>query len=338
MPPPTSEWLAQVREEPLEPDLPIIDAHHHLWDYPDNRYVAEDFLADAASGHNIRQSVFVECLSGHRDDGPDAFKPVGETDYVRRLAEDADARFPGNTRLATGIVGFADLMLGHEADAVLEAHIEAAGGRFRGIRHASSWDASDEIRNAHTKPPQGLLLNPRFREGFACLAKHGLSFDAWLYHPQISELTGLAREFPETNIILDHVGGPLGIGPYAGKRDEIFQQWKHDIAKLAQCGNVCVKLGGMAMKLNGFGWHMREKPPTSRELADATAPWYHYCIERFGVARCMFESNFPVEKLSVSYGVLWNAFKRVSSGCSANERTALFHDTAARVYRLDVTL
>lgn len=334
MPAPREDWLALIKEAPLEPDLPIIDPHHHLWAYPDDRYTAEDFLRDAASGHNIRQSVFVECLSGYRSDGPDRLKPVGETEYVCELAEDADTRFPGQTRVAAGIVGFADLTLGRDVNAVLEAHIEAGRGRFRGIRHASSWDASDEIRNAHTKPPRGLLSHQPFREGFACLAENGLSFDAWLYHPQISELTDLARAFPGTAIVLDHVGGPLGIGPYANKRDEVFQQWKRDIADLARCDNVCVKLGGTAMKLNGYGWHANDTPPTSLRIAEATAPWYRYCIEQFGVARCMFESNFPVEKLSVSYDVLWNAFKRIAAACSPSERRALFHDTAARVYRL----
>jgi len=328
------EWLALVKEDALDAELPIIDPHHHLWDHPDNRYVAPDFLTDTASGHNIRQSVFVECLSKYRDGGPDAFKPVGETEYVRELAEQSDANAPSGTKVATGIVGFVDLTLGDAADPVLAAHVESGGGRFRGIRHASSWDASSAVRNAHTQPPAGLLSDTRFREGFACLAKNGLSFDAWLYHPQIPELTALARSFPDTTIILDHVGGPLGIGPYAGKRDQVFEQWKSDIAELARCENVCVKLGGLAMKLNGFGWHTRDKPPTSLQLAEATAPWYQLCIDQFGVDRCMFESNFPVEKLSCSYGVLWNAFKRIAANYSAAERDALFHDTAARVYRL----
>ena len=334
MPAPSEQWLTLVQEEPIDPDLPIIDAHHHLWDYPDNRYVAEDMLADIASGHNIRQSVFVECLSSYRNDGPEVLKPVGETEYVCAVADQSDATHPESTRVAAAIVGFADLSLGSAVQPVLEAHIAAAPARFRGIRHASSWDVSDQVRNAHTRPPPQLLLDTRFREGFSCLENLGLSFDAWLYHPQIHELTNLARAFPGTRIILDHVGGVLGIGPYANRRDEIFQQWKRDMAELATCGNVCVKLGGLAMKVNGFGWHTHDTPPTSEALADATAPYYQYCIERFGPERCMFESNFPVEKLSVSYGVLWNSFKCISAGYSASERAALFHDTAQYVYRL----
>jgi L-fuconolactonase len=337
MPAASEQWLKLVSEEALDPALPIIDPHHHLWNYPDDRYVAEDFRADAGCGHNVRQSVFVECLSGYRDDGAKALRPVGETEYVRALADAADASANHAIRIAAGIVGFADLSLGTAVQSVLEAHISAAAGRFRGVRHASSWDASDAVRNAHTRPPAQLLRDKRFREGFSCLEKFDLAFDAWLYHPQVPELTDLARAFPGTRIILDHVGGPLGIGPYEGKRDEVFRQWSRDIAELAQCPNVCVKLGGLAMKLCGFAWHKRDKPPTSEEMAEATAPYYLFCIEHFGPGRCMFESNFPVEKLSVSYAVLWNAFKRIAQGFSPAERADLFHDTAARVYHLEKT-
>jgi len=332
--PGNAEWLSLHREEALDPALPIIDPHHHLWDHPGSRYLAEDFLNDTASGHRIVQSVFVECLSGYRDTGPDAFKPVGETDYVRTQAQRSDRDFPRQTRVAAGIVGFADLTLGAAVDDVIAAHVVAGAGRFRGIRHASGWDPDNEVRNSHTHPPAGLLADKNFRQGFACLGRHDLSFDAWLYHPQLAELTGLARAFPDTSIILDHVGGPLGIGPYAGKRDQVFGQWKNRISELAACGNVSVKLGGLAMKICGFGWHSGDTPPSSQQLAAAWAPYVHLCIEKFGVARCMFESNFPVDRLSCSYAVLWNAFKRLTENCSADERAALFHDTAARVYRL----
>jgi len=330
----TENWLSLVEEDALDPELPIIDPHHHFWDHPDSRYVAEDYLKDTASGHNIVQSLFVECLSMYRKTGPEELKPVGETEYVRSLAEQSDIASKNQTRVATGIVGFADLALGDAVRPVLAAHLSVDGGRFRGIRHASGWNASSDVRNSHTRPPAGLLSDEMFRKGFACLDEYALSFDAWLYHPQIAELTELAQAFPDTTIILDHVGGPLGIGPYAGKRDSIFEQWQRDIAALARCHNVFVKLGGLAMKICGFNWHTEDKPPTSEHLAKAWAPYYHYCIEQFGVERCMFESNFPVDKLSCSYGVLWNAFKRVAKGCSDQERGALFHDTAARVYRL----
>jgi predicted TIM-barrel fold metal-dependent hydrolase len=216
---------------------------------------------------------------------------------------------------------------------VLDAHL-AASPRFRGIRHAAGWEASDQVRNSHTNPPPGLLGDARFRRGFAELAPRGLTFDAWLYHPQLPELTDLAKAFPDTTIILDHFGGPLGIGPYAGRRAEVFAAWKASIRALADCPNVVVKLGGLVMPLNGFGFHKREQPIGSVELAEATRDWYLHTIECFGVERCMFESNFPVDKASVSYRVLWNSFKRIAAGFSAAERAALFHDTAVRVYRL----
>ncbi|NIO39077.1 MAG: amidohydrolase family protein [Burkholderiales bacterium] len=329
-----TQWLSQVVEEALEPDLSIIDPHHHLWDYPESRYVASDFLQDTATGHNVVQSVFVECKSKYRSNGPQGLRPVGETEYVCRLADESDTDFPDRTRVATGIVGYADLSLGAAVDEVLSAHIDAGRGRFRGIRHACAWDASDEVRNSHTNPPEGLLLREDFRKGFALLEKHGLSFDAWHYHTQIPQLIDLARAFPDTTIILDHLGGPVGIGPYAGKRSEIFDDWKSAIVELAQYQNVTVKLGGLAMKICGFGWHNRDKPPTSDELACATAPYYHFCIEQFGPERCMFESNFPMDRLSASYGILWNAFKKIANNYSATERAAMFHDTAARIYRL----
>ncbi|MEQ8327890.1 amidohydrolase family protein [Parvibaculum sp.] len=329
------EWLAQVREEALEPELPIIDPHHHLWDHPGSRYELDELMADVAEGHNIRATVFVECKAMYRDTGPDALKPLGETEYVNGIAAKAASGGFGATRVAAGIVGFADLRLGKAVDEVLNAHISRAPDRFRGIRHASAFDDSPDIRASHTLPPKGLLGLDAFREGFARLAPHGLSFDAWLYHHQIPELTALARDNAETAIIFDHFGGPLGIGPYEGKRDEIFAQWKKDVAELAQCPNVVAKLGGINMAVNGFGWHKRDLPPTSDELVAATRDWYLHSIDVFGPERCMFESNFPVDKLSCSYGVVWNAFKKIAKGFSAEEKAALFHDTAARVYRLD---
>ena len=325
-------WLDRTVEDALEPELAICDPHHHLWNYPDSRYLVDEFLVDTGSGHHVTQTVFVECLNGFRTDGLEALRPVGETEYVEQLAAASDAA--GNaTRVATGIVGFADLSLGAAVRPVLEAHLEASK-RFRGIRHVSAWDASDRIHNSHTDPPAQLLGNSEFRDGFACLGELGLSFDAWLYHPQIPELTDLARAFPNTTIVLDHIGGPIGIGPYAGKRDEIFDSWSRDIAELAQCDNVVVKLGGLTMSVAGFRWHKRETPPGSVALADVMGPYYRHCIEQFGADRCMFESNFPVDRLSCGYTVLWNAFKRLSQDYTDAERSALFHDTALRVYRL----
>lgn len=328
------EWLGQVKEEVLEPDLPIIDPHHHLWDHPGSRYELNELMSDLAQGHNIRATVFVECAAMHRANGPEALKPLGETEYVNGIAAKSASGAFGETRVAAAIVGFANLQLGNAVDEVLNAHISRAPERFRGIRHASAFDDSPDIRPSHTRPPKGLFSLPSFREGFARLSMHGLSFDAWLFHHQIPELTELARAHPETRIIFDHFGGPLGIGPYEGKRDDIFAQWKQDVTELATCPNVVAKLGGINMAVNGFGWHKRETPPTSDDLVAATRDWYLYAIDAFGPERCMFESNFPVDKLSCSYGVLWNAFKKIASGFNPDEKRDLFHDTAARAYRI----
>jgi predicted TIM-barrel fold metal-dependent hydrolase len=326
-------WLEMTLEEPIDPELPICDPHHHLWDRPDDRYLLEELLQDTGGGHRIVQTVFVECQSMYKKSGPEEMQPVGETEFVQAVAIENKSKHRGLTDVAAGIVSFADLTLGAAVIPVLEAHIAASQNRFRGIRHISAWDANPDIISTR-RPPQGLLLDPKFREGFACLNKYGLSFDAWLYHTQLMELVGLARAFPETTIILNHVGGPLGTGSYARISAEVIQHWKYGIAALANCPNVFIKLGGLGMTRNGFGWHEWTRPPNSTELAETMGPYYHYCIERCGVDRCMFESNFPVDKLSYSYTVLWNAFKRISEGFTPQERSALFHDTAVKAYRL----
>jgi predicted TIM-barrel fold metal-dependent hydrolase len=333
----TAQWLDKVQEAALEPELPIIDPHHHLWDYPkvaNGRYLLDDLLADMDCGHNIVATVFMECGSMYRASGSLPLRPVGETEFVQGVAAMSASGTYGSTRVAAGIIGFADLTLGASVREVLEAHLVASPTRFRGIRHAAGWHASEEIRKSHSNPPQGLFLQKKFREGFAQLQSLRLSFDAWLYHPQIPELTDLARAFPGTTIVLDHFGGPLGIGPYADQADTVFKDWRSSIDELAKCQNVVAKLGGLNMSLNGFGWQKRESPPTSGELANATRRYYDHVIELFGPSRCMFESNFPVDKISCSYGVLWNSFKRITQDASPADRASLFHDTALRVYRL----
>jgi len=326
-----SAWLARTAEAVIEPELPICDPHHHLWDYPDDRYLLEELRADTGSGHRVVDTVFVECASKYREDGPTQMRPVGETEFVARVAE-ASQLAPGAT--IGGIVGFADLTLGNAVRPVLEAHVEAGRGRFRGIRHASAWDADQRVRNAHTDPTPRLLAQPAFRAGLRVLGSLGLSFDAWLYHPQLPDLVELARAHPEVSIVLDHLGGPLGIGPYAGQRDHVRDVWQPPMSELARCPNVSLKLGGIGMAIYGLGWHKRDAPPTSVELVAAWEADIFWCIEAFGAGRCMFESNFPVDKRGCSYRVLWNAFKRMAAGASAAEKAALFHDTAARVYRL----
>ena len=333
------EWLECTIEPTLEPDIPICDPHHHLWDrrseFVEPRYLLDELLADLASGHNVVSTVFIECGAMFRAGGPEALRAVGETEFVAGIAAMSESGLYGPVRVAAGIVGTADLRLGDGVADVLDRQVEAGGGRFRGIRRSASWDASPQVRNNRTEPGPNLFLDPAFRDGFGHLAARGLSFEGWCYHPQIPELTDLARAFPDTTIILDHFGGPLGIGPYAGRADEVFADWRRAIGPLAACPNVHAKLGGIAMDLNGFGWHERAAPPTSAVLLEATRRYYEHTIEVFGVERCMFESNFPVDKLSCSYNVLWNSFKRLTAGWSASERAQLFHDTAARVYRLE---
>lgn len=332
-------WLKLTIEDPIEPHLPICDPHHHLWQrtnltgsFP-SRYLLEDLLQDIEGGHRIVQTVFVECRSMYRKDGPEEMRPVGETEFVQGIADQSASGQYGTTRVAAGIVGHANLSLGDAVESVLEAHIAASSNRFRGIRHSSTWDASTEV-GAYMNPPKGLLLDSKFRQGFSCLQKYGLSFDAWLYHPQLMELADLAKAFPNVTIIVDHIGGLIGIGPYAGKREEVFHQWESGITALAACPNVVVKLGGLGMSLSGFGWNERATPPGSTELAEVMAPYYYTCIKQFGANRCMFESNFPVDKMSYSYTVMWNAFKLITKDFSPEDRAALFHDTAVRVYRL----
>ena len=329
----TQPWLDQVEEEILEPDLPICDPHHHLWDHPDSRYLLEELLTDTGSGHNVVSTVFVECSSMYRAEGSEAMSPGGEAEFVNGGAAMSASGLYGDTQACLGIVSYADLTLGGAVGEVLDAHMRVSD-RFKGIRHAAGWDPNAAVRNSHTNPIEHLYLDAAFREGFAELAERGLSFDAWLYHHQISELTDLARAFPGTTIIFDHFGGPLGIGPYAGKRQEIFEKWAQDVAELARCENVVAKLGGLVMPINGFGLHKRDKPPGSDEIVALTSEYYRHALDCFGPSRCMFESNFPVDKQSCSYAVLWNAFKKLATGFSAAEKASRFHDTAAEAYRL----
>ena len=317
-------------EAPLEPGLAICDPHHHLWRRPNNPYLLDDFLRDASGGHRIVSSVAVECGAMYREKGPPELRPVGETEFLEGIASE-NARAGHDTAVAAGVVAYADLTLGDDMAGVLEAHLEASPTRLRGVRYSTMWDASDSFRSVARA---AILREAGFRQGLACLQRHGLSFDAWLYHPQIAELVDLARAFPDVPIILDHIGGPLGLGPYEDRRDEVFQAWSTDITALSSCPNVVLKLGGVGSLRSGYDWHQRTPKPGSAELAEAMRPYFEFCIEQFGAGRCMFESNFPVDRISYSYVSVWNAFKLIARGCSDAERDALFHDTAVRVYRL----
>lgn len=318
-------------EAPLESDLAICDAHHHLWERLPNGYLLDDLLQDLRSGHNVVSTVAVECHYAYRKVGPNELRPVGETEFLESVGNRVDADATIKTRVAAAIVGHADLTLGDAVAPVLEAHLAASPSRFRGIRHSATWDASEALRSEASRE---LLADSNFRRGFAWLEKFNLSFDAWLYHPQLAELADLARAFPDVTIILNHIGAPLGVGPYAGKRDEVFQDWSRGMTAVASCPNVVVKLGGVGSLRSGYDWHERAAKPSSEELARVLTPYFEHCIEKFTVERCMLESNFPVEKLSNHYVNLWNAFKQITRRYSSAERAALLHDTAARLYRI----
>ena len=330
------DWLNLTNETAIEPARPICDPHHHLWDRPGNRYLVEDLIEDLDCGTTSSSS----CLSS-------AVPSITPTDRWRigrrgnrvcRRRGGAGGHVLGHpTDVAAGIVSFVDLCLGDEVGPVLTAHTEAGGGRFRGIRHCVAADADPRVRPHRIYPRPGLLSDRVFRDGFACLQTAGVSFEAWLYHAQLSELFGLAKIFPETPIVLNHVGGPLGIGTYADNRTEVLGEWRDSILALSRCSNVVVKLGGFGMPLCGFDWQTQSRPPSSKAMADAVAPFVHHCIDCFGVERAMFESNFPVDKESCGYGVLWNAFKRVAARYPAATQDALFHDNAVKFYRLEET-
>ncbi len=327
--PGSQEWLDLVVEEVVEPDLPIVDPHHHLWPAGGALpYGLDELHADTDSGHRIEQTVFVECHAAYRTDGDPELAPVGETEFVAGEA----LRDPA--RLISGIVAHADLR-SDRLDEVLDAHEAAGEGLFRGIRDALSSARHPETLRIPGRAPAGLADDPAFRAGVRRLGERGLTYDTWHYHHQNPELLGLARAVPGTTMILDHFGTPLGVGPFASQREEIFEQWKLDIAEIARCENVVAKLGGLAMPDNGFGWDTADRPPTSDEFVAVQSRYYLHTIECFGPERCMFESNFPVDRWSLSYRTVWNAFKKMTVGFSADERTAMFSGTARRVYRLD---
>ncbi len=326
-----TEWLSQVREEVIDPGREIVDPHHHLWPKPHLEYDLEELWSDTQDGHKVVQTVFLECGSAYRTDGPEHLFPVGETEFVTAAALRA-AQDPDKAQIA-GIVAHADLRLDN-LDEILDAHDIAARGRFRGIRHSGSRDESGAVLSIPGRAPKGLFEDPDFRRGVARLGERGLTYDTWIYYHQLADFAALARAVPGTVMILDHFGTPLGVGPYEGKRHEIFAKWKDSIAGVAENPNVYAKLGGMAMPDNGYGWHTRDKPPSSDEFVDTQARWYQHAIKVFGPERCMFESNFPVDRLSISYRTLWNGLKKIAKDYPEEAQVALFSGTARKVYKL----
>ena len=324
-------WIAQVVEEAIEPDLAICDPHHHLWldkGHTGAPYTLEDLHADTGGGHNVVQTVFLECHAEYRREGPRHLRPVGETEFVVELAEQSAA---GPGAEIAGIMGNADLALGAAVSEVLDAHEEAARGRFRGIRYICAQDPHPPLAMGDSAP----MDDPTYLEGVRTVGAKGYTYDAMVYHPQLPELAAVARACPDTPIVIDHLGGFLGTGPYRDRREEILATWKTSMSELAACPNTFLKVGGIGMPMMGFRWDKQDSPPTSLELAEPWTEPIQWVIEEFGPDRCMFESNFPVDKRGAGYNVLWNAFKRIAADYSADEKRDLFHDTAARAYRLE---
>jgi predicted TIM-barrel fold metal-dependent hydrolase len=333
-------WLAKLREPALEPELPICDCHHHLWGHRDHpaatRYLLDNLLADIDdSGHNIVSTVFVDSNAMFRADGDRATAPIGEVEFANGVAAMCASGLYGKTQVAAGIISHADMRLGSAAGDVLDAMARAAPARFRGIRHSAAWDADEAFpKHRHVNGPQ-LLLDESFRAGIAEVSRRGLVYECYLWHPQLPELTDLARAFPDLTIICNHCGGPLGAESYRGKRDQVMAEWRASMAELAKCENVIVKLGGVNMVVNGHDWEKREQPPTSDEMVAAAGPYIEQSIELFGTKRGMFESNYPAERTTAGYGEVWNFFKKMTKSFSPDEKAALYRDNAVRVYRLE---
>lgn len=343
-----------MKEDIVDPDLPIIDPHHHLWDlrplvgaFPEPlhpfietvaqsaHYTFDQLQADTRSGHRVIGTVFMECGAFYDPSRGEEMKVVGEVEFVNGVAAQGASGLYGAYRPCAGIVGHANLQLGERVTPVLEALIAAGNGRFRGIRHAAAWDADPNVLGPPFHAPEGLYRDAKFREGFAELGKLDLTFDAWLLEPQLGDVIDLARAFPDQSIVLDHCGTPLGIAAYDGKLGENFERWRSSIEELAQCENVVVKLGGLAMPFCAMPGEGPTDSIGSQDLADMWRPYVETCIEAFGPNRAMFESNYPVDKWAGSYATLWNALKRLASGASPEEKHALFAGTAARVYRIE---
>ncbi|MDB5412207.1 MAG: amidohydrolase [Rubritepida sp.] len=327
-------WLDLLQEDILEPSLPIVDPHHHIWDHNGERYLLEELMRDTGTGHNIRSTVFVQCASKYDMDAIPERRSLGETRFITSIAVASEADKSTPTLACAGIIGMVDLTLGERVTPLLEEHVAISGGRFVGVRNRTAWNPSPEVRSNLESPPPGPLAHPAFHDGARQLGKLGLTLDVWAYHPQMAQVLDVARAAPGLTLVVNHCGGPLGTGPYAGRRAEVFTEWRASMVALAACPNVVVKIGGLTMEVTGFDFHHKKLPPSSQTLAEAWKPYVETCIELFGAERCMFESNFPVDKGMCSYPVLWNAFKRLAAGASEAEKTALFSGTAARVYRL----
>jgi L-fuconolactonase len=325
-------WLARRKEEIVEPALPIIDPHHHLWDHPGDRYLLDEALQDFTSGHNVVATVHLQCRSMYRASGPEEFKPVGETEFINGIAAQSASGLYGPTKVCAGIVGTVDLLLGNRVEPVLESHLAAGGDRFRGVRPTIVWHESKEVLPAGNVP--NVLSRPEAMAAVKSISKFGLSLDLWAFFTQLDEVAQVCRDNPDLTVVVNHAGGPLGIGPYADRREDVFVEWRKNLEIVSRCENAVIKLGGLAMRYGGFAFNELPEPPSSDVLVENWKRYFDVCIELFGPQRCMFESNFPVDRGMCSYQVLWNAFKKMTKHFSETERRYLFSGTAARVYRL----
>lgn len=332
------EWVNSHQEPTIDPVMPIIDCHHHVWALG-SPYLVPQLLVDLYSGHNIRATVYVEAarFMFHAEGDP-RFACLGEVEAINQIGESFATGLYGPSMACAGIVANPDLTQGAAVREVLERALAIAPDRLRGVRHMAAWDASPEVHQLMRPPPPNLMETASFREGFAQLAPLDMTFDSWCYHPQLPELIALADAFPQTRIAVNHAGGLIGQGPYARAGDDSFAAWRSAMRELAKRPNIFVKLGGLTQRLSGFDFSDRTAPATSEELAESWYPIIDTCIAAFGPSRAMFESNFPPDKAGCSYNVLWNAFKRLAKGYSDDEKRDLFAGTAARAYRLPIEM
>ncbi|MDH4571552.1 amidohydrolase family protein [Salinicola acroporae] len=321
-------WLARHREPILMPDQKILDAHHHLWDREESRYRTDEFLADIALGHDVRASLYVQCRTGYRDAGPEALKPLGEVETVLEWSA-------GAPNYPLGIVAFADLLAGSQVRGTLEALCDIAPGSVRGIRNTTAYHPDPVVRSSPRPAPDGLLRAKAFHEGAVQVARAGLTLDVWVYQTQLQEVEALARAMPDLTVVIDHCGGPLGVGPFRDRTPADFAAWRQGIQRLAALPNTRIKIGGFGLAVFGNAYHLNPEPPTSAQLASDWLPYVETCLEAFGSHRAMFESNFPVDKGMYSYIALWNAFKRLTQPLGQEDRDRLFWRTAVETYGLD---
>tara|TARA_B100001093_G_scaffold316138_1_gene301623 strand:- start:4091 stop:5098 length:1008 start_codon:yes stop_codon:yes gene_type:complete len=319
-----------------EPEREIIDAHHHLWKTGPmaESYELTKFRYDTGTGHNVVGTMFVECGVSYLDTGPDRFKPIGESRFARKNAEKSEIEAGPGKPPILGIVAYADLMQGKAAKDILLAQKEAAGEYFSGIRYATAFHPNPPEGNRRIGQIKHIMLRDTFREGFSQLRDLNISYDAWLLYDQIPELIDLANKFEDIQIVLNHLGGPIGIGLTCVNREAVLSDWKTNLDELSKCENVNVKLGGLCMPITGWAWHERTENVDLQEIYDNQADFYKFVIDLFGPRRCMFESNFPIDRLSISYKTLWNLFKLIGLSYNECEKQYLFSKTCIETYRL----